>query len=35
MIDWFSVILDGPGRFRTDAEKPYFQTCSFNVGKNE
>ena len=29
-IDCSGMNKDGPGRFRTEADKPEFQTCYFN-----
>ena len=29
------INLYGPGKFRSNAEKPGFQVCDFNVGKDE
>ena len=33
--DCFGVNKEGPGRFRTKADKPDFQTCCFNVANDE
>ena len=33
-IDCSRVNPDEAGRFRTDAENPFMQTCYFNVGKD-
>ena len=34
-LDCSGANIDGPGRFRTEAEKPDSQTCYFNVANDE
>ena len=34
-LDCSSINMDGPGRFRTEADKPDFQTCYYNVADDE
>ena len=34
-LDFSSVNKDGPGIFRTDADKPDFQTCYYNAADDE
>ena len=34
-LDCSSVNKDGPGRFRTDADKPDFQTCYYSAADDE
>ena len=34
-LDCSGINKDGPGRFRTKADKPNFQTCYFNVANDE
>ena len=34
-LDCSGINKDGPGRFRTKADKPDFQTCYFNVANDE
>ena len=34
-LDCSSINKDGPGRFSTEADKPDFQTCYYNVANDE
>ena len=34
-LDCSGINKDGPGRFRTEADKPDFQTCYFNLANDE
>ena len=34
-LDFSGINKDGPERFRTDADKPDFQTCYFNLANDE
>ena len=34
-IDFSGINKDGPGRFRTEADNPEFQTCYFNLPNDE
>ena len=34
-LDCSGINKDGPGRFRTEADKPDFQSCYFNVANDE
>ena len=34
-LDCPNINKDGPGRFRTEADKPDFQTCCYNVANDQ
>ena len=35
ILDCSRVNIDGPGKFRTEADNPDFQTCYYNVANDE